>query len=110
MKTQIQKVIFRASRTKAAEISAVMVGQAGSYRAPLTVWDSSCGHGSASWGWYARTRPAKPSEYRDELTRLRRQYAPDYKIRVVSRYTRKDRDIINASFSKHGISELENAK
>jgi hypothetical protein len=97
-KPLLQTVIFRASRTKAAEVSAVLVRQPGSYSAPLMVWDSSCGHGSATWGWYARTRPAKPSEYKDELARLQRQYAPEYEIQVVQKYTAKDRDALNAAF------------
>lgn len=98
MKTEIQKVLFRADRRKPHAVSAVLVGQAGSYTAPLSVWDSSSGHGAGSWEWYYSTRPATPAEYADELAKLSRQYAPEYRIQVVSRYTRKDRDAIHAQF------------
>lgn len=97
-KPQIQKVIFRASRRKAPEITAVLVGQPGSWQSPLTVWDSQCGHGNGSWDWYYSTRPATQAEYQNELTKLRRQYAPEYEIQVVRRYTRQDRDALNAKF------------
>lgn len=93
---QIQKVIFRASRKKNAEITAVLVGQPGSYACSLCVWDSQCGHGSGSWEWYSNTRPATPDEYREELQKLVRQYAPEYQIQVVRKYTRKDRDALHA--------------
>lgn len=79
---QIQKVVFRASRRKQPEISAVLVGQPGSPTAPLCAWDSQSGHGNATYQWYYSTRPAKPAEYRDELEKLRRRYAPEYRIEV----------------------------
>lgn len=99
MKTEIQKVIFRASRRKTPEISAVLVGQPGSFTAPLMVWGSQSGHGSGSWEWYYGTRLATPAEYKKELSRLRQQYAPEYEIQVVQKYTRKDRDALHAQFS-----------
>lgn len=92
---EVQKVIFRASRRKTPEVCAVLVGQPGSTSAPLTVWDSQGGHGAGSWGWYYGTRLAKPREYRDELAKLRRQYAPEFSLKVVSRYSRKDREELN---------------
>lgn len=95
-KQQIQKVIFRASRKKNPEVSAVLVGQLGSFTCPLTVWDSQCGHGSGGWDWYATTRPATPAEYERELALLRRQYEPEFQIQVVKKYTRKDRDALHA--------------
>ncbi len=67
------------------EVSAVLIGQPGSFTAPLTVWDSQCGHGNATYGWYYSTRPAKPAEYREELKKLRRCYAPEYLIVVCQR-------------------------
>lgn len=79
---QIQKVVFRASRHKTPEISAVLIGQTFGYSTPLTVWDSQGGHGGATHDWYRSTRPAKPAEYTDELKKLQRQYAPKYKIEV----------------------------
>jgi hypothetical protein len=97
---QTVKVIFRASRRKEPEVSAVIVGSPGSHTAPLSVWDSMCGHGSASWQWYYSTRPAKPAEYAEELKQLRRQYAPEYRIRMVKRYTAKDCDELNAALRK----------
>lgn len=98
MKTEkpIQKVIFRASRKKNPEVSAVLVGQLGSFTYPLTVWDSHCGHGSGGWEWYYSTRPATHAEYEKELQILRRQYEPEFQIQVVRKYTRKDRDALHA--------------
>lgn len=102
MKTKpiIQKVIFRAERRKDPEVSAVLVGQAGSYTAPLTVWDSQGGHCIATWDWYYRSRPAKPAEYQRELAALRRQYAPEYEIRVVRKYTRRDGNILRQQLNR----------
>jgi len=97
-KPQTQKVIFRASRRKSPEVSAVLVGQPGSFQSPLTVWDSQGGHGNGSWDWYYSTRPATPAEYADELARLRRQYAPEYEIQVVRRYTAKERNALHKQF------------
>jgi len=97
-KSEIQKVIFRASRKKNPEITAVLVGQPGSFSCPLTVWDSQCGHGSGSWGWYRSTRPATEAEYAEELKKLQRRYAPEYVIQVVSRYTSKDQRALNDAF------------
>lgn len=97
-KPKIQKVIFRAERTKEANVTAVIVGQPGSPSAPLTVWDAQCGHGNGSWGWYYSTRPATEAQYRFSLSILRRQYAPEYEIQVVRKYTRKDRDALHAQF------------
>jgi hypothetical protein len=94
---QTIKVIFRASRRKEPEVFAVIVGSPGSHTAPLCVWDSMSGHGHGSWGWYYSTRPAKPAEYAEELKQLRRQYAPEYKIQVVKRYTAKDCAKLNAA-------------
>lgn len=90
MKTKpiIQKVIFRAERRKSAEITAVMTGQDWRAHMPLTVWDSQGGHSGGSLAWYYSTRPAKPKEYASELAKLRRCYAPKYKIQVVKRLTR----------------------
>jgi hypothetical protein len=84
-----QKVIFRASRRKNPEISAVLVGQPGSPTAPLCAWDSTGGHSSATWDWYYSTRPAKPSEYADELQKLQKCYAPEYEIKVVQKHSRR---------------------
>jgi len=89
MKTEIQKVIFRASRRKQLEISAVLIGQPGSPTAPLCVWDSLSGHGNGTWGWYYSTRPAKPSEYASELQQLQKQYAPEYQIQVVQKHSHR---------------------
>lgn len=88
---EIQLVTFRASRRKNPEISAVLIGQEGSSTAPLSVWDSQCGHGNAAWEWYYSTRPACPAEYQDELAKLRRQYGPEYKIELRKRIARKFR-------------------
>lgn len=88
MKTETQKVVFRASRRKNPEISAVLIGQQGSPTAPLCVWDSQSGHGSGSRGWYYTTRPAKPDEYAAELAKLARQYAPEYRIEIRQRIPR----------------------
>jgi len=82
---QIQKVVFRASRRKHPEITAVLIGQVHSRDNPLTVWDSQSGHGGGCYEWYYSTRPALPSEYSEELKKLRRQYAPEYKIQVMQR-------------------------
>jgi hypothetical protein len=84
-----QLVTFRASRRKSAEISAVLIGQEGSFTAPLTVWDSQGGHGNGTWDWYYSTRPARPEEYADELVKLQRQYAPEYKIELRKRISRR---------------------
>ncbi len=97
-KAQTLKVLFRAERRKAGQVTAVMVRQPGSLTAPLCVWDSQTGHGSGSWAWYYATRPAKPAEYRADLAKLRRQYAPEYRIKVVSRYTREDVNALYAQF------------
>ena len=88
IKPEVQKVVFRAERRKSAEVTAVLVGQEHSAAAPLTVWDSQCGHGGGSWQWYYRTRPAKPEEYAEELRRLQLKYAPEYTIKVVRRISR----------------------
>lgn len=95
MNAKTVKVIFRAQRRKDPEVSAVIVGEPGSHNAPLLVWDSQGGHGSGSWGWYQSTRPATPAEYSKELAKLRRQYAPEYKIQVVQKYSRVERDRLN---------------
>ena len=87
-KPQIQLVTFRASRRKNPEISAVLIGQPGSPSAPLTAWDSQGGHSNATYCWYYSTRPARPAEYAEELKRLRRQYAPEYRIEVRKRISR----------------------
>lgn len=84
-KPETQRVIFRASRRKNPEISAILVGQHGSYKNPLVVWDSSCGHGDGSMLWYRTTRPAKPDEYARELRKLQAQYAPEYVLKVVQK-------------------------
>lgn len=85
MTPQIQYVLFRTPRRRAIEITAVLLGQSGSPTAPLAVWDSQSGHASATYGWYATTRPATPAEYADELKKLQRQYAPEYRIEVRQR-------------------------
>lgn len=88
-KPEIQKVVFRAERRKSAEITAVLIGQQGSLTAPLSVWDSQCGHGSGTYQWYRRTRPAKPAEYQNKLRMLQAQYAPEYQIEVHQRMSRE---------------------
>ena len=88
MKTKVQLVTFRATRRKNADVSAVLIGQQGSYNAPLTVWDSQCGHGCGTWDWYYSTRPATPTEYAKELSRLRACYAPEYRIELRKRIRR----------------------
>lgn len=99
MKPEIQKVLFRASRAKVPEITAVLIGQPGSHTAPLCVWDSLCGHGSGSWCWYQSTRPAKPAEYADALKKLQGQYTPEYTIKVVKKYSAKDRNALNKALA-----------
>lgn len=54
----------------------------------FTTFDSASGHGSGSKGWYDTTRAAKPSEYRDTASRLRRAYG--YRLDIGHRFTQAD--------------------
>lgn len=45
-------------------------------------------HSEGDWGWYYKTRAAKPEEYAFLLRELEQRYAPEYDLRVVHRITR----------------------
>ena len=80
------RVVVRSERRKDPEPSVVFdIGTEWSYPTPLTVWDPQCGHGVAAFAWYRRTRPATRREAAPLLAKLRRQYAPEFKLIVGKR-------------------------
>jgi hypothetical protein len=82
------RVIVRSERRKDPAPS-VVIATRWSDAAPLTVWDPDCGHGGASLAWYRRTRPATRREAAPLLAKLRRQYAPEFKLVVGKRLNLK---------------------
>jgi hypothetical protein len=90
-------VIFRAERTKDADVTAVFPSELGACNQPHTfvVYAHVGQHGSGSHSWYRRTRPARPEEYAALLDELKGIYGtpgpggcPAYELRIVRRMTR----------------------
>ena len=59
----------------------------------FTIYQHIGQHGSATRGWYGRTRAAAPAEYADLLAELRSiygsdRYGPPVVLRVMRRFTR----------------------
>lgn len=73
----------------------------------LTVYAHIGQHGGASWGWYFRTRKARPDDYADLLAELTaiygRSHGPDdpaYSLRVYQRMTPQHRKAFNAEVAR----------
>lgn len=88
-------VIFRAERDT-GEVTAVFPTEAATMnRAEFTVYAHIGQHGTGSYGWYQKTRPATPFEYTPLLHELRAIYGVSHgpgdqpiELRVVRRFTR----------------------
>lgn len=83
-------VLFRADRHNGELwITAVFPSLIGTYDpATFTIYQHVGQHGSASFSWYRRTRPATPEEYAPLLAELQRIYAPEYDLQVRHKITR----------------------
>jgi hypothetical protein len=88
-------VIFRADRAT-REVTAIFPTEAATLNAAdFTIYAHIGQHGSGSYGWYQRTRPATPFEYTPLLMELRALYGVAHgpgdtaiTLRVVKRFTR----------------------
>lgn len=93
-------VIFRAERSGdfKGQVTAVFPTLPASYSGGMfTVYDGC--HGSGSWEWYRRTRPALPAEYAGMLRTLRDIYGsriypdePIFALKVYRRHTAGHRE------------------
>ena len=83
------KVIFRIWRDKTASCIALFPAEAAEVGNPYVClsYEHIGQHGAASPGIVARTRPAKPQEYRDLAQELTKR---GYRLQVVKRFTRAD--------------------
>jgi hypothetical protein len=86
-------VIFRAEKSGDFKdsVTAVFPTFPGTGAKDFTVYAHVGQHSIGSFGWYNRTRPAKPSEYASLFSGLRGIYERepgDAKLRIVKRFSR----------------------
>lgn len=83
------RVIFRMDKHgKCREVTAVLPDEA-SGNSMMVCYGHIGQHGSCSYAWYHRTRPATPVEYAPLLAELQGIYAPEFTLVVRTRINRK---------------------
>lgn len=100
MKTNepLTKVLFRADRTKAAEVTAVFPAIAGTNNpGTMTCYAHVGQHGCCESGWLRTTRPAKLAEYMPLQKELENM---GYRLQIAKRCTSKDYEARKAQIAR----------